>query len=924
VDVFGLAVQSGGAFLRDAALAAGHELGVFEALARRGPASLDELAGTIGVASGRHRLRALLDVLAALGAIRGDRPTGAPPRFAAATEMPPHPVVARAGWGLLADVIRSDRALPNELGADADGTRRFHRHLADAGAAAAHELAGSFDSTSLLDLGAGAGTYSKAFLAEHPTGRATLVDTPEVLGLAAEWLGPLAARAQLVEGDASVVAAGDGHGAVLLANLLHLHSPAMCARLVAAAARAVAPGGVVVIKDLRIDEDRAGPLEGLLFALNMAAYTDAGDVYPTSQLRGWLAGAGLVDITERRLAAAPDAIVVTARRPHDSAESGAPQVISERVDDGVESGAMQVSGERADAVAKTGAPQVIGGRVDAAVESGAPQVIGGRADDVAETGAPQVIGGRADDATDPWAGDDHEGIAAELDAALARTADAAWRELVASGAIRPDAEAHAPVLAFPRAVRRFLAAAIALERSDAEIDNGAAERAERLVHHYTDTMPRMRVAQLAGTAEPGATLFHTPLDWARLPRLGAAIDRLFALLADAGVAAVGALGAASADAFRARTPTLAALYARTHYGGFMPLLYGFPADLAYMHARGLAEGLDTLATIDRYLTAPIVHELCHFAPDRIAIAPPHLDECIAGWLGVYIHPELAYPADDHDDALYAAPWLAQVGHAIARAFGIPNLVRAHAGGDHAALPRSFVTAAARLGWDDWRARRTLHLLSDTFDPAPWVALALALAGGADRVAGGADRVAGGADHASGEAAHASGEAAHASGEAAHASGEAARASAGLPLSGSTETAAPAVTLAALAAIPLAALEPPADPDFDRAIVEDGLRAMCLASSQIAGSFRTRVSLPTDPILIDAVACAIIAPRRGAFDPIAPRYWLPPAVASRIVAQHGTGYALRLHSITSIPAAAAAICEASPGSEHEGFVLTPRL
>ncbi|HEX7952837.1 MAG TPA: methyltransferase, partial [Burkholderiales bacterium] len=135
------------------------------------------------------------------------------------------------------------------------------------------------------------------------------------LALAAEWLGPLAARARRIAGDAAEVDVGDGHDAALLANVLHLHSPAMCARLVGAAAHAVAPGGVVAIKDLRVDDDRAGPIEGLLFALNMAIYTDAGDVYSTAQLRAWLTEAGLVDIAERRLAAAPDAIVVTARRP---------------------------------------------------------------------------------------------------------------------------------------------------------------------------------------------------------------------------------------------------------------------------------------------------------------------------------------------------------------------------------------------------------------------------------------------------------------------------------------------------------------------------------------------------------------------------------------------------------------------------------
>jgi SAM-dependent methyltransferase len=812
VDVFGAAMQSVG-FLRDAAIAAACELGVFAALSR-GPASLDELAEAIGVGRGRRRLRALLDVLAAIGVLTCERcERAATPRFATPAAVPPCPVVSAAGWGRLAEVIRRDRPLPatdgvgagaagdgagaagDGAGAAGDGERRFHHHLARAGAAAAEELVGQLGATSLLDLGAGAGAYSRAFLAARPERTATLVDTRGVLGLAAEWLGSLAARARFVEGDASEVDAGDGYGAALLANVLHLHPPDMCARLVAAAARAVAPGGVVVIKDLRVDDDRTGPLEGLLFAVNMAIYTEAGDVYPTSQLHAWLAAAGLVDIEARRLVAAPDAVVLIARRPLD------PEL------------------------ARRGQ---------------------GAIGDSAESDA----------------------VAAELDAALARTAGEAWCALAGGQAIGGAAAAGPPILAFPRALRTFLVAAVGVERRDGGAgDAAAAARADQLVRHYTDAMPRMRVAQLAGTTEPGAALFHTRLDWARLPRLGGAIDRLFAVLADAGVAGGPALGAASADEFRARTPTLAALYERTHYGGFMPLLYGFPADLAYFAARGVAEHRDVLATIDRYLTAPIVHELCHFAPGRDVAWAPHLDECIAGWLGAHVHPELAYPAGDHDDALYAAPWLAQVGQAIARAFGIARLVRAHAGGDPAALPAGFVAAAARLGWDDWRARRTLHFLSDTFAPAPWVALALA-------------------------------------------------AGAGQPVTGAT--------VATLAAWPLAALALPDDPAFDRAIVEDALRAMCLTSAQVAGSFRTRAQVPADAIAIDAAACAVVAGGRGALDPVAPRYWLPPAVAARITARQRSGYTLRLGALAAIPEAAAAICDASPGVERAGFALAPRV
>ncbi|MDB4954020.1 MAG: hypothetical protein JWO36_1589 [Myxococcales bacterium] len=375
-------------------------------------------------------------------------------------------------------------------------------------------------------------------------------------------------------------------------------------------------------------------------------------------------------------------------------------------------------------------------------------------------------------------------------------------------------------------------------------------------------MPRMRIAQLASTPEPGATLFHAPLDWPRLPRLSTAIDRLFATLVDAGVDPTRALGAPSSQAFRARTPTVASLYERTHYGSLMPLLYGYPADVAYFHSRGL----DVTATIDRYFTTPITHELCHFAPDREAFSPPHLDECIAGWLGVHVHPEFAYPEVGYDDAIYAAPWLSQVGQAIARAFGIGSVIRAHAGTAtwDTALPAEFVETARRLGWEDWRARRTLHFLSDTLDPAPWVALAL-LAG------------------------------------------------AGKPLAGHT--------LATLAAAPLAELALPEDPRFDLAIVTDALRAMSLDNACIEGSFRARSRVPEHAIEIDPIACRVTTERaRSSIDPVAPSYWLPPAIAQRMAARGIRRYELRLCAIAAIPAAAAAIFDATPSVTSESFAL----
>jgi hypothetical protein len=312
VDVFSTVAEAGRGFLRDAAVHAAFELELFAALAS--PLTVEELAAARGLDA--RRLRALADVLVLERALVRDGRRLARGADLARPSAPP----AR-GWGRLAEVLRRGRPLD-----EPDDPAAFHRHLFAAGAEAARELAARFaceldrcGGGTLLDAGGGAGVYTAALLDAAPSASARLVDRAQVIALARESLGRLGWRARLEAGDllAPDAPLGEGHAIALLSNVLHLHPPDACARLCARVAASLAPGGRVIVKEVLVAPDRSGPPSGLYFALNMALYTDGGDAWDPERIAAWLRAAGLDEPRVDPLAAAPDAVVVSARKIND-------------------------------------------------------------------------------------------------------------------------------------------------------------------------------------------------------------------------------------------------------------------------------------------------------------------------------------------------------------------------------------------------------------------------------------------------------------------------------------------------------------------------------------------------------------------------------------------------------------------------------
>ncbi len=165
-------------------------------------------------------------------------------------------------------------------------------------------LSGLEKPSRVLDLGGGSGAFAMAFARAGHT--AVVFDLPNVVPLTRFYVsaGSLAGPVEVVAGDYLADPIGEGYDAVLLSSVIHSHPPEVNRRLIAKAAAALNPGGRVIVRDFLMDEDRRGPLQPALFALNMLVGTSSGDTYTESEVRGWLLEAGCREVVRRDTASA--------------------------------------------------------------------------------------------------------------------------------------------------------------------------------------------------------------------------------------------------------------------------------------------------------------------------------------------------------------------------------------------------------------------------------------------------------------------------------------------------------------------------------------------------------------------------------------------------------------------------------------------
>lgn len=153
----------------------------------------------------------------------------------------------------------------------------------------------------VLDVGGGSGAYAMAFARAKAGISATVFDLPDVLPLTRTYIEHegLSQRVTTVPGDYLKDGLGRDFDLVFLSAIIHSNSPSENAELILKCARALRPGGRVVVQDFIMDEERLTPSHGAIFALNMLVGTESGDTYTEAEVSGWMTAAGLSGVSRQ-------------------------------------------------------------------------------------------------------------------------------------------------------------------------------------------------------------------------------------------------------------------------------------------------------------------------------------------------------------------------------------------------------------------------------------------------------------------------------------------------------------------------------------------------------------------------------------------------------------------------------------------------
>jgi hypothetical protein len=322
-------LKMSGSYWSACTLHAGVKLDLFTLLTDA-PASAKELAERVGLSE--RGLAMLLDALAAIDLLykkgsdfhltpfSSEFLSKASGKYMGHIISHHHHLVE--GWAKLDESVRSGEPVRNRVSHEPTAAEResFLMGMYNMAMQMAPMIVPQIDLTGrrkLLDLGGGPGTYAIQFCMHNPELEATIFDLPGSREFAEKTVTQFSMqkRVGFQSGDFQLEPIDGCYDVAWLSHVLHGEGEEGCANMLQKTAAALEPGGLLLVQEFILENDRTSPVFPALFSLNMLLGTSSGKAYSESELMMLLQNAGLEDVKRLPLDLPNGAGVISGRRP---------------------------------------------------------------------------------------------------------------------------------------------------------------------------------------------------------------------------------------------------------------------------------------------------------------------------------------------------------------------------------------------------------------------------------------------------------------------------------------------------------------------------------------------------------------------------------------------------------------------------------
>jgi ubiquinone/menaquinone biosynthesis C-methylase UbiE len=306
-------------FIGSKVLFAALNLDLFSRLTQ--PTTVDALAKETGV--GPNRLRTLLAALTAVGLVvrEGERYLNAPASDRYLVRTAPayfgdyyrfqidrqiYPALEHLDAGIVGDTDHLAFGGLEGLLADPTEATAFSQAQHTGSLGPAYLLARTLDVNGrrrLLDVAGGSGAFSITLCNRHPEMTSVIIDFPNVIEVARRYVDAagLGSRIRMIAADALNVEWPGDQDVILMSYLLSAVGQSDIPTLFSKAYEALTPGGLLVIHDFMLDDDRDGPALAALWFVQYLAYRTDSVSFTAAALSGMLADQGFVEASDQVL-----------------------------------------------------------------------------------------------------------------------------------------------------------------------------------------------------------------------------------------------------------------------------------------------------------------------------------------------------------------------------------------------------------------------------------------------------------------------------------------------------------------------------------------------------------------------------------------------------------------------------------------------